>query len=121
MESSEFKKIRSKLGKTQDKMAQLLGVSIKTVHSYEQGWRKIPFYIERQLLFLMSRTSLPGKTELTCWKMKDCKDVSCPAREYDTGDLCWFINGTWCAGLSHGSWDDKMNVCKNCEVFKASF
>ncbi len=121
MDSSEFKEIRSKLGKTQDKLAQLLGVSIKTVHSYEQGWRRIPFYIERQLLFLMSRASFSGKTEVKCWSLKDCQDASCPAREYDTGNLCWFVNGTWCAGLSHDSWDDKMNVCKECEVFKASF
>jgi DNA-binding XRE family transcriptional regulator len=42
MESTDFKEIRAKLVKTQKEMAQLLGVSIKAIHSYEQGWRKIP-------------------------------------------------------------------------------
>ena len=38
MDSKEFKKLREKLKKTQKQMAQLLGVSIKAIHSYEQGW-----------------------------------------------------------------------------------
>ena len=36
MTSKEFKKFRKKLEKTQRQTAQLLGVSIKAVHSYEQ-------------------------------------------------------------------------------------
>ena len=50
MESSEFKEFRAKLGKTQAQMAQLLGVSLKAVHSYEQGWRSVPTAVERQML-----------------------------------------------------------------------
>ena len=37
MDNKEFKKLRGKLKKTQEQIAQLLGVSIKAVHSYEQG------------------------------------------------------------------------------------
>ncbi|MGB5991268.1 MAG: helix-turn-helix transcriptional regulator, partial [Desulfobacterales bacterium] len=37
MDSKEFKKWREKLNKTQKEIAQLLGVSVKAVHSYEQG------------------------------------------------------------------------------------
>jgi DNA-binding XRE family transcriptional regulator len=36
MDNKEFKNIRKTLNKTQQQMAQLLGVSIKAVHSYEQ-------------------------------------------------------------------------------------
>lgn len=37
MEKVEFGQIRSKLGETQKEIACLLGVSLKTIHSYEQG------------------------------------------------------------------------------------
>ena len=42
MQSEEFVLIRKKLNKTQRELAELLGVSIKAVHSYEQGWRTVP-------------------------------------------------------------------------------
>ena len=51
MDSKEFCYIRKKLNKTQKQMAQLLGTSVKAVHSYEQGWRKVPAYVERQIFF----------------------------------------------------------------------
>ncbi|MCK5723736.1 MAG: transcriptional regulator, partial [Gammaproteobacteria bacterium] len=38
MNSKEFVAIRKRLNKTQKQMAQLLGSSIKAIHSYEQGW-----------------------------------------------------------------------------------
>jgi len=53
MEKKEFSKIRKKLAKTQKQLAALLGMSLKTIHSYEQGWRSIPAHIERQLFFLL--------------------------------------------------------------------
>ena len=52
MDSSEFLKARKVLDKTQKQLAELLGISIKAVHSYEQGWRKIPSHVERQVFFL---------------------------------------------------------------------
>ncbi len=68
MKSKNFKDIRAKLSKTQKELAQLLGVSIKAIHSYEQGWRKIPHHVERQLLFLLSRTIMAnGKQANACW------------------------------------------------------
>ena len=51
MDSKEFKKWRKKLNKTQKEIAQLLGLSVKAVHSYEQGWRNIPAHVERQMFF----------------------------------------------------------------------
>ena len=55
MDSKEFTYIRNKLNKTQKRMAQLLGTSIKAVTSYDQGWRTVPAYVERQIFFLVSR------------------------------------------------------------------
>ncbi len=124
MESIEFKKIRSKLGKTQKEMAQLIGTSIKAVHSYEQGWRKIPHHVERQMLFLVFR-SIHGETkEIACWDQLNCPDKrrsSCPAWEFKSGDLCWFINGTICSGQVHENWQDKIIECKKCPIFKKLF
>lgn len=125
MESIGFKEIRAKLEKTQKEMAQLLGVSIKAIHSYEQGWRKIPHHVERQLLFLLSRSILNnGQNQDKCWDIQKCSDSKmkkCPAWEFKSGDLCWFINGTKCSGEAHNSWADKMEECKTCKVFKSFF
>lgn len=125
MESTDFKEVRAKLGKTQKELAQLLGVSIKAVHSYEQGWRKIPHHVERQLLFILSRVMMgKGKNTDKCWDILKCpesKQEKCPAYEFDAGDMCWFINGTKCSGEAHNSWADKMEECKTCKVFKNFF
>ena len=125
MESDKFKDIRATLSKTQKELAQLLGISIKAIHSYEQGWRKIPHHVERQLLFLLSRFILStGKQTNQCWDIQNCpenKQKNCPAREFKAGDLCWFINGTKCSGEAHKSWEDKMIECKTCKVFQSFF
>ncbi|MCK4792980.1 MAG: helix-turn-helix domain-containing protein, partial [Desulfobacteraceae bacterium] len=42
MDCEEVLRARKKLGKTQKQLAELLGTSLKAVHSYEQGWRSVP-------------------------------------------------------------------------------
>lgn len=125
MESDKFKDIRARLEKTQKELAQLLGVSIKAIHSYEQGWRKIPHHVERQLLFLLSRKINNSDKPLeNCWNIRKCSEKmlkKCPAWEFNTGDLCWFINGTRCSGIAHDSWENKMQECRACKVFKDFF
>ena len=120
MDSSEFKKIRSRLKKTQAEMALLLGTSLKAVRSYEQGWRNIPVHAERQLYFLISRI-MPDKERLRqCWDIKKCpteRKVKCPAWEFRAGDLCWFINGTICEGSVQKNWEEKMEICKTCKAW----
>lgn len=124
METTQFKEIRARLGKTQKEMARLIGTSIKAVHSYEQGWRKIPHHVEKQVLFLLSRTCQTRKPEDTCWTLLECspeKRENCPAWEFNSGDLCWFINGTICSGRAHRTWDDKIKECRSCRVFQSFF
>ena len=121
MEYKELSSIRNKLNITQKQMAELLGKSLRAVQSFEQGWRKIPESIERQLLYLMFMKELRGKTIVPCWELKDCpleKKEKCPAWEFNTGNLCWFINGTICQGKAHRDWYEKMKFCLECEVFK---
>jgi len=125
MESTTFKDIRARLDKTQKQLSQLLGISIKAVHSYEQGWRKIPHHVERQLLFLYSRIFLTeNQARIMCWDFLDCPEArqkNCPAREFNAGDLCWFINGTQCSGKIHDTWQEKMADCRTCKVFNQFF
>ena len=123
MKSEEFVTLRKMLKKTQAQMAQLLGVSLKAIHSYEQGWRVIPAHAERQLLFLVSRIRGKKKTQKTCWTVKGCPEDrkrNCPAWEFKAGKLCWFINGTVCEGFAHKKWKDKIRLCRECDVFQST-
>ena len=124
MDKNEFKSFRKKLDKTQKEMAQLLGTSLKAIHSYEQGWRTIPPAVERQTYFLASRKHKSLNGSNPCWKIKDCppaRKKQCPAWEFKSGNLCWFINGTICDGEIHGTWNEKMKICRTCDVFKGAF
>jgi len=101
-------------------MAQLLGVSLKAIHSYEQGWRTIPPAVERQMYFLLFKKGSGSNSTKPCWRVKKCtpeQKKQCPAWEFKSGELCWFINGTICDGNVHKNWSDKMKVCRSCEVF----
>ena len=121
MDRSEFKRIRKRLNKTQKQMAQLLGVSLKAVHSYEQGWRVIPPAVERHLYFLVSLPAL-ARNRRPCWEIKNCPPDhrrQCPAAEFYNGNMCWVVNGSFCSGADQGSWKAKMAICRTCPVFTA--
>ena len=122
MDKSEFSDMRRYLGKTQIQMARLLGVSLKAIQSFEQGYRKVPVHIERQLLFLLAHSGSSNQKNTPCWKVKDCplkKRENCPAWEYNLGHMCWFINGTICDGEARESWNEKMELCRHCEIFQS--
>jgi len=124
MDSKAFIFFRKKLNKTQKQIAQLLGTSLKAIHSYEQGWRSVPPSVERQIFFLVSRTSEIKKHRKTCWAIKKCspdQKAQCPAWEFKAGKLCWFINGTICEGAVQKNWKEKMKICRSCEVFQTYF
>jgi len=122
VDSKEFVAIRKRLNKTQKQMAQLLGSSVKAIHSYEQGWRSIPVHAERQIYFLLSRINGSPDDQEPCWVRKKCPfelKTQCPAWEFQVGDLCWFINGTICQGAVHRDWREKIKICKSCECFSS--
>jgi len=54
MQGKDFSSIRKNIRKTQKQMSEILGVSLKAIQSFEQGWRKIPAHVERQTLFLLA-------------------------------------------------------------------
>ena len=122
METQEFSQIRHYLAKTQNQLARLLCVSPKAMQSFEQGWRNIPVHIERQVLFLLAFKKSPSqKKERPCWVIRKClmeTRQNCPAWEFQVGNLCWFINGTICQGRTQESWQRKMKICRQCNVFQ---
>jgi DNA-binding XRE family transcriptional regulator len=124
MDSQEFQTFRHKLQKTQKQIAELLGTSLKAVQSFEQGWRKIPVHIERQMLFLVTIKKGKAKDARPCWDIQNCSlqdRQGCPAWQFNAGYLCWFINGTICRGKPQNSWAHKMKVCRKCQVFTKNF
>ncbi|MBW2659033.1 MAG: transcriptional regulator [Deltaproteobacteria bacterium] len=121
MEKKDFAAIRKKLGKTQKEIAILLGISLKAVCSYEQGWRAVPGHVERQLLFLLAQKRNTSGGGRNCWELKNCPDERrnrCPAWEFNSGKFCWFISGTICECSAKKSWKEKIDICKNCIVMK---
>lgn len=118
MTKEEFSLARKKLEKTQKQLSELLGMSLKTIHSYEQGWRTIPVHIERHLYFLLINQRGRQDNQKPCWEQKTCtlKD-KCPAWEFQSGHLCWFLSGTLCECTIDATHKEKLEICKECTIF----
>ncbi len=113
----EFRLVRKKLGKTQKQLSGLLGISLKTIHSYEQGWRTIPPHIERQIYFLLIHQRGNTTCLQPCWEQKTCNiKESCPAWEFNLGELCWFLCGTLNSSANVPGQKNKLEKCKECEI-----
>lgn len=124
MERREFIEIRHHMGRTQAQLARLLCISEKAVQSFEQGWRKIPASVERQLLLLSSLETARNTDVLPCWEIKNCPNEwreNCIAWEYRVRHYCWLLTGTYCQGTLQKSWKSKVELCHRCEVFLNMF
>ncbi|WP_373500678.1 helix-turn-helix domain-containing protein [Desulfococcus sp.] len=122
MDKAVFARIRQHLEKTQRELAAMLGISLKGVQSFEQGWRSIPAHVERQMLFLAAMKGCRTRSNQPCWMVKNCPDEmrrTCPAWGLQTRDFCWMVNGMICRGRIQKSWDEKMEFCRNCEMFQS--
>src|SRR4030042_4146737 len=122
MNTKQFLEIRRYLDKTQNQMSQLLGVSVKAIQSFEQGLRKIPVHIERQMWFILAMQRSDTLKKKPCWIIKKCPTEikrKCPAWEFQVGHLCWFINGTICLGEVQDTWEKKMKICRQCDIFQS--
>lgn len=114
MQKQDFKKLRKLLGKTQKGMADLLGVSKKTVESYEQGLRNIPPNVQRIIYFLVFKLNIDKVNKRkTCWHAKRCPPKykeNCVAWLAKEGFYCWFITGRVCAAEA----DNPTSCCDSC-------
>ncbi len=121
MIKEEFVKIRKRLGKTQKEISLLLGISHKTVESYEQGFRNVPGNVERILYYLLFKLNMDKlDKEILCWNVKDCPvDIRehCIAWLASEGFFCWFLTGKTCIHeefLSGGASEN----CFSCSFFR---
>jgi len=121
MTAQEFAGLRSRLIRTQREMADLLGVSLKAVESYEQGWRRIPANIERILYFLLFKMNQNFFGRLDhCWLEIKCSTAvraDCPAWIAREGLYCWFLTGKMCRAKK-GARPAKGMSCSDCAFFK---
>ena len=120
MDRQMFKIARHILSQTQVSFSKLLGVSLKAVQSYEQGYRQIPVHIERKVYFFLSQSrTLSSNTKKNCWDRKKCKSKhDCPAWEFNAGKFCWFFGGTNCFEGNKNNIHKIMSNCRNCDVVK---
>ena len=121
MKKEEFVRLRKNLDKTQRQIALLLGVSHKTVESYEQGFRNIPVNVERIIYYLFFKLNPDRSTgKDLCWGKKECPQdtrENCVAWLAKEGFFCWFITGKSCIRekqLSPGAADN----CFSCSFFR---
>ena len=115
-QSETVKKIRKKVGMTQAKLSQALGVSIRAIQSYEQGWRDVPTHIMVQLLVLAAAYYTKGDRR-KCWEIMRCSLESmekCPCCKTD-GMLCWLVTGRQSAPCEKDD-TNGISACLKCPV-----
>jgi DNA-binding XRE family transcriptional regulator len=99
MKGGLVKSIRRKLGMTQARLAEVMGVSAKAVQSYEQGWRNVPTPIASQLLVLLAIHRHREEAARPCWEVAGCSITSrrgCPSHRVSRGQFCWLVSGGMC-------------------------
>jgi DNA-binding transcriptional regulator YiaG len=118
MDGRAFARCRALMKRSQRELADILGVSLKAVESYEQGWRRVPANIERILYFLLfklNEASMEG--EEPCWVLRSCSEADrkgCAAYLAREGHYCWFFTGRLCAACKKSG---GIETCYSCEVF----
>ncbi|MBU2512205.1 sigma-54 dependent transcriptional regulator [bacterium] len=119
MTASEFRLFCERIKKPDKQLGQLLGLSEQAIREYESGKAPIPGDVERKLFFLISRLRSEEVIRRPCWKVKNCpveKRMNCPAWEYQSGAICWLIDGTICEENPGETLEEKWERCKQCEV-----
>ena len=119
---NNIRSIRRALGKSQSELADLLGVSVRTVQSYEQGRRRTPPHVQELAgLLLNIEWRKEHRKSQPCWKIRNC-DLSmrakCRAYQFRAGDICWLTTGNYCGGQKLKSRRAKLRKCQKCFVMK---
>ena len=59
------------------------------------------------------------KEKIKCWEFFRCNELECPV--FKTMEvMCWLISGTHCRNEIQGKFLEKMEMCLECEPFKAN-
>ncbi|MCX7988507.1 MAG: ATP-binding protein [Thermodesulfovibrio sp.] len=73
-------------------------------------------YFEVPKEVFLQEPSYEGKM-VRCWDYTQCGHVNCP--EYGSSEKrCWLVLGTHCKGMRKGSYPEKADACKICEVVR---
>ena len=116
--ATTMKEVRAVLGRTQAELANALGISVKAVQSYEQGWRDIPVRVMIQIVVLLALYRKHTMDEVACWEMRECDPVireKCAAFSIGKGQFCWFVGNQGCRPPSDKGQDDVL-PCMSCPV-----
>ena len=98
-------------------MATALGLSSKAIQSYEQGWRKAPPRVIKQLLTLVAINREDYTQSKKCWDVRACPpEISepCLASKLTHGHYCWAVASNICTAA--GSDDPTIFGCLRCDV-----
>jgi hypothetical protein len=71
------------------------------------------------MFLMLSRIVEDKKARKPCWVINKCpssRRKQCPTWEFRAGKLCWLISGTICEGVVQKNWNEKMKICRSCEV-----
>ena len=112
--------IRKTLGRTSAELANALGVSIKTIESYELGEKDVPSRVMIQLLVLLALFRQQSMVDAPCWEITNCKleiREKCASFTVGRGQLCWYIGAKTCVQANPAAKDDIL-PCMSCEVVK---
>ena len=108
------------LGRTQLELATALGVSVKAVQSYEQGWRDVPVRVMIQLLVLLALYRKHTMDDVPCWEIRKCTVAQrerCASFTMGRGQFCWFVGSTD-ARPSASCTTDAILPCMGCPVIQ---
>lgn len=118
----DLKAVRRKVGLSQAEFADLIGASLRTVQSCEQGWRNPSPAVEKAaILLLMADRHGAEFGEHTCWDSLQCSEGErrgCLVYNTRQGHLCWLLSGHICKGIRLHSWEEKKKLCAECSFFK---
>ena len=102
----DLKAVRKVLGLGQTEFADVLGTSLRTVQSCEQGWRNPGPAVEKAaLLLLMVHHHGPDVGTHVCWDSLQCPERernSCLVYQARQGHLCWLLSAgvLWACGAA---------------------
>ena len=103
-------------------MAAALGISVKAVQSYEQGWRETPVRVMIQLLVLLALYRKQTMDDVPCWEIRRCPAAQrerCASFTVGRGQFCWFIGSKECRpDASSGNGRQAALPCMTCPVVR---
>ena len=77
------------------------------------GMQEIDYTERTCIIVIEAQACRMGK----CWEAKNCNKTDCPA--YENKDLrCWIFSGTFCHDKIQGSFDEKIDACRECDFYR---